>query len=129
MFGHVMVIPNLMGIASLGIRAREMGRYIVGLEVRQQLLRPFSRLIKRSLDIAATIAASPVIFGLVGVFAMLIRLEGRGPIFYSNERVGYKGKKFKAWKRRSMMPNGGEVLQKYLEKTPKRYCNGMPPRS
>ncbi len=49
--------------------------------------------------------------GLIGssplwlLFSVVIRLEDRGPIFYSQERVGKNGKIFKALKFRSMIPD------------------------
>lgn len=52
-----------------------------------------------------------VIFGLIGsallllvlpILALLIYLDSPGPIFYSQERVGYQGRKFRILKFRSM---------------------------
>jgi sugar transferase (PEP-CTERM system associated) len=60
------------------------------------------RIIKRLIDIAVSlvflIAALPVGV-LVG---LLIKLDGKGPIFYRQERVGKDGKIFRIWKFRSM---------------------------
>lgn len=116
-FGHVLVIPNLMGMTSLGVSAKEVGG-IVGLELKRELLRPSAQLIKRALDLLITIAAAPVIILLIGIFAVLSKLESRGPLFYANERIGRRGKKFRAWKLRSMVVNADEVLRDYLEKNP-----------
>ena len=79
-FSHVLVIPNLIGMTSLGICAREMGG-IVGLEVTRQLLRPSARFAKRSLDLAITILAAPLVAFIVAIAAILIKLEGAGPVF------------------------------------------------
>ncbi len=77
-FGHLIIIPNLIGMTSLGISAREVGG-VIGLEVRQQLLRPTARLLKRILDVFLTITlALPVSF-LVAISALLIKLEDGGP--------------------------------------------------
>src|SRR5712691_6017735 len=55
--------------------------------------------------------AVDIIFGLWGTFvlflilpfcALLIYLDSPGPIFYSQERIGYRGKKFRMLKFRSM---------------------------
>lgn len=55
--------------------------------------------------------AMDITFGLLGmllllfilpVLALLIYLDSPGPIFYSQERVGYQGKKFRMHKFRSM---------------------------
>jgi lipopolysaccharide/colanic/teichoic acid biosynthesis glycosyltransferase len=49
--------------------------------------------------------------GLIGsarlwiVFALAIKLEDRGPVFYRQERVGKNGRIFKALKFRSMIPD------------------------
>ena len=116
-FSHVLVIPNLIGMTSLGICAREMGG-IVGLEVTRQLLRPSARFAKRTLDLAITLLLSPLIAALVLLAAVLIKLEGRGPVFYGNERIGAGGRKFKAWKLRSMRVEGDEILERYLAENP-----------
>jgi Undecaprenyl-phosphate galactose phosphotransferase WbaP len=116
-FSHVLVIPNLIGMTSLGICAREMGG-IVGLEVTRQLLRPSARFAKRTLDLAITLLAAPLIALIVAAAGILIKLESRGPVFYGNERIGLHGKRFKAWKLRSMQVNGDAVLAEYLAKHP-----------
>jgi len=116
-FGHLIVIPNLIGMTSLGITARDFGG-LVGLEVRRQLLRPSARLVKRALDLTFVVLVAPVIAAIVVFFALLVKLQDRGPVFYANERMGLAGKKFKAWKLRSMVPNGDEVLHAYLDTHP-----------
>lgn len=42
---------------------------------------------------------------LIIISSILIKLEDGGPIFYSQERTGYKGKKFKIYKLRTMRIN------------------------
>jgi len=116
-FSHVLVIPNLIGMTSLGISAKEIGG-IVGLEVTKQLLRPSARFAKRALDLAITLLLAPFVALTVAIVALLIKLEGRGPIFYGNDRIGHGGKKFKAWKIRSMVVNGDEVLSRHLANNP-----------
>jgi Undecaprenyl-phosphate galactose phosphotransferase WbaP len=116
-FSHVLIIPNLIGMTSLGICAREIGG-IVGLEVTRQLLRPSARFAKRTLDLAIALILAPFVILILALFALLIKLEGRGPIFYGNERVGLGGKKFKAWKLRSMQVDGDKILHSYLAEHP-----------
>jgi Undecaprenyl-phosphate galactose phosphotransferase WbaP len=116
-FSHVLVIPNLIGMTSLGICARELGG-IVGLEVTRQLLRPSARFAKRTLDLAITLLLSPIVLALVAMAAVLIKLEGKGPVFYGNDRIGLYGRKFKTWKLRSMRLDGDEILERYLAENP-----------
>jgi Undecaprenyl-phosphate galactose phosphotransferase WbaP len=116
-FSHVLVIPNLIGMTSLGICARELGG-IVGLEVTKQLLRPSSRFIKRTLDLAIALLIAPLVAAVVGFFAILIWLDSPGPVFYGNERMGAGGRKFKVWKLRSMKVNGDQILARHLAENP-----------
>ena len=117
-FAHLIVIPNLIGMTSLGICAREVGG-VIGLEVTQQLLRPSARFIKRCLDMALAVALIVPVTTIVAVSALLIKLEDGGPVFYADERIGLNGTKFKAWKLRSMVTNGAEILNRYLAANPK----------
>ncbi len=116
-FGHVMVIPDLIGMSSVGIRVREM-RGIIGLEVTRQLLRPSAKIAKRLLDLAITAALLPIALPMVLACAALIKLESRGAVLFANERIGLGGRKFKAWKLRTMVVNGDQVLREYFEKHP-----------
>lgn len=116
-FTHLLVIPNLIGMSSLGICAREVGG-IVGLEVRHRLLTPFSRVVKRIIDLAIVIAVAPLGVALVLLGIAAVKLQDGGPAFYASERVGRRGRPFKIWKLRSMVLNGDEVLTKYLKQHP-----------
>jgi Undecaprenyl-phosphate galactose phosphotransferase WbaP len=104
-------------MASLGLSVREIGG-VVGLEVTQKLLQPTAQLAKRILDLTLTLAFSPFVMLTIAVAAALVRLESRGPILLANERVGMGGRKFKAWKLRSMVVNGDEVLCSHFEQHP-----------
>ncbi|WP_243175839.1 sugar transferase [Clostridium sp. NSJ-49] len=70
--------------------------------------------LKRAIDIIGSliglILASPILV-IVGI---LIKLESKGPIVFSQTRVGLNGKEFKMYKLRSMVLNA-EELKKKLE--------------
>ncbi len=58
--------------------------------------------VKRAVDIVGSLV---LLVGLVPVFlvvAMLVRMTSRGPILYSQERLGLGGRPFRLWKFRSM---------------------------
>ncbi len=61
--------------------------------------------IKRAFD--ATLAAGGLVLSapLWLIFAVAIKLEDRGPVFYRQDRVGIGGRAFKALKFRSMRPD------------------------
>lgn len=74
--------------------------------------------IKRVIDFTLTLGA--ILAGLPAliVICALVRLSSRGPIFYSQKRIGRGGKEFSAWKFRSMQMNADKVLEQYLAKNP-----------
>ena len=60
---------------------------------------------KRAFDISLSALGLVISSPLWTLFAMAIKMEDGGPVFYSQERVGKGGKRFKSWKFRSMVPD------------------------
>lgn len=116
-FRHLVLIPDLFGMGSLWVSTKDLGG-MLGLEVRQRLLMPGPRWTKRALDLLLLALATPLVLLLGLVVALLIRLDSPGPVLYSQERIGYQGQRFRAWKFRSMVQNADEVLERYLLKHP-----------
>ena len=62
----------------------------------------FDSFAKRSLDLILSGGALVGLMPLIGLIALAIRLETKGPIFFTQQRVGQHGKMFKIYKFRSM---------------------------
>ena len=60
------------------------------------------RFFKRLFDIVLSLIALPFVLLVILIFAPIIWLTDRGPVFYNAERLGYRGKVFKMYKLRSM---------------------------
>lgn len=77
--------------------------------------KPIYSFTKRVFDIGASFVGltllSPVLLGA----AIAIKLESKGPIIFSQDRVGLNGKIFKMYKLRSMVSNAEELKEKLLE--------------
>lgn len=58
--------------------------------------------LKRSMDVILSLGALLAIALLTPVVALAIKLEDGGPVFFSQERVGRDGSRFRMWKFRSM---------------------------
>jgi lipopolysaccharide/colanic/teichoic acid biosynthesis glycosyltransferase len=58
--------------------------------------------VKRLWDLAVTVLLLPVLLPLLAVVAVLIKLDSEGPIFFRQERMGYRGRPFRMYKFRSM---------------------------
>ena len=121
-FAHLMIIPDLFGMASLWVAARDLGG-VLGLEARQQLFLPGPRLLKACLDKGLVILISLLALPFIALISLLIRLDSSGPIFYRQTRIGREGKLFKAWKFRSMVVNADVALEQYLQDHPELRSN------
>ena len=69
---------------------------------------------KRTLDILGSIIGIVLLSPVLLIVAILIKLESKGKVLFSQKRVGLKGKEFKIYKFRSMIENA-EDLRKNLE--------------
>ncbi|HHP7244740.1 MAG TPA: undecaprenyl-phosphate galactose phosphotransferase WbaP, partial [Elainellaceae cyanobacterium] len=116
-FAHLLIIPDLFGFSSLWVAAKDLGG-VLGLEVRQQLLLPGPRIAKFCIDLSCTLIGGTLLLPLLGLIIILIRIDSPGPVFYGQIRIGQRGRKFKAWKFRSMVQNADKVLFDYLQQHP-----------
>jgi exopolysaccharide biosynthesis polyprenyl glycosylphosphotransferase len=116
-FTHLLIIPDLFGFASMGVPAKSLGG-ILGVEVRQQLLLPGPRLAKRVMDSALTGMGGIFVLPFLILIALLVKIDSKGPIFYSQKRLGKDGTYFKAWKFRTMHGDGEERLKAILDADP-----------
>ncbi|MGG7213261.1 sugar transferase [Clostridium nigeriense] len=69
---------------------------------------------KRTLDIFGAIMGIVLLSPVLLVVSILIKLESKGKVLFSQKRVGLNGKEFKIYKFRSMVENA-EDLKKNLE--------------
>lgn len=95
-------VENLDGIPLLGVTG---GATFYGT----------NRLLKRSIDILLIVLASPVLIPLFGLIALAIRLEGPGPVFYAQRRVGEDGCGFDMIKFRTMIPDAERYQQELVQ--------------
>ncbi len=75
------------------------------LDLRAPALSEYQRIIKRAFDLTVCGLLLPFALPLVGVAALLIWLDDRGPIFYHAARMGENGKIFRMHKFRTMVVN------------------------
>ena len=118
LFSHILVIPDLFGFASLGVPAKDIGG-VLGIEVRQELLLPWPRFMKRLMDVTLTVVGALAISPILIELAILIKLDSPGPIVYWQERLGRDGTRFRAAKFRSMYGDGEQRLKAVLDADPK----------
>ena len=79
--------------------------------------------LKRLMDIVGGLAGCLITLLLTIVIGPIIYIKSPGPIFYSSERIGLNGKRFKMYKFRSMIPQAEGLKKELLEQN--RVKDGM----
>lgn len=70
---------------------------------------------KRLIDIVGALIGLSVLSPILIIVGILIKLESKGPIIFSQKRIGLKGKEFKMYKLRSMVVNAEELKGKLAD--------------
>jgi Undecaprenyl-phosphate galactose phosphotransferase WbaP len=116
-FRHYVIIPDLIGVASLWMSVRDFDG-MLGLYTDQQLLIPANVAIKRFIDLTICFLGGIIAFPFMAILALLIVLDSPGRAFYKHTRLGMNGKPIKVLKFRSMYKNSDEMLAKLLAEDP-----------
>lgn len=74
-----------------------------------------NRVMKRALDLFVITLAAPFWVPVFGLVALAIRLEGNGPVFYRQRRVGFDGQDFDMVKFRSMIPDADKMQRELVQ--------------
>ena len=74
------------------------------------------RFSKRTIDVIFSFLGLILLSPILLIVAILIKLESKGPVIFSQKRVGLNGKEFNMYKFRSMVVNAEELKVKLAEK-------------
>ncbi len=82
--------------------------------------RMFSSAVKRIFDITASVILLALTFPIIGLFALLVKLDSKGPAFFRQTRVGLFGEPFTVIKLRSMRTDAEKDGAKWAEENDPR---------
>ncbi|CAI2648823.1 sugar transferase [Apilactobacillus kunkeei] len=85
------------------------------MEKHSNIYSNFYLTVKRLFDIAASLFALLITLPLTLVVSLCIYLDDRGPIFYTQERIGKDGQPFRIYKFRSMCQNADDKKKELTE--------------
>ncbi len=71
-----------------------------------------SLILKTISDIYFSVSALLLLLPVMIFIGILIKIESRGPVFFRQERIGLRGRKFQLFKFRTMVVNAEEMLEK-----------------
>jgi lipopolysaccharide/colanic/teichoic acid biosynthesis glycosyltransferase len=91
---------------------------VLGLEVRQNLLIPFNRWLKRTMDLGLAVLLAIAAMPVLAVAALWIRLVSGGSALYYQVRGGEAGRTIRVWKLRTMRSGAEGLLADHLLEFP-----------
>lgn len=101
---EVKILPDALDILSGSIRTSNvMGALFI--DLKTALMPEWQQNIKRLIDVAAAVFGLIILSPLLLYVAIRVKFSSKGSIFYTQQRIGYKGKPFTMYKFRSMQMN------------------------
>jgi undecaprenyl-phosphate galactose phosphotransferase len=114
----IALVPELEGLPVVGLRQHHFFSHdFVMLVSRNNLARPFSRILKAAFDQIVAIVFVVLLAPLLLVLAVLVSSDG-GPAFYRHSRLGEGGRSFGCIKFRTMVTDADRVLDRVLATDP-----------
>jgi exopolysaccharide biosynthesis polyprenyl glycosylphosphotransferase len=110
----VHISSGLFEIITTGLDVREFA-YVPLVRVRKGRLTGFDQVMKLILDYVITIPGIFFITPLLLLIAIAIKLDSSGSVFYKRRVMGINGNQFDAYKFRTMVANGSEILEEHPE--------------
>jgi exopolysaccharide biosynthesis polyprenyl glycosylphosphotransferase len=98
---EIKIIPSTLDILSGSVRTSNILGAVLS-DIYTGLIPEWQQNIKLAIDVLTSILGLILLSPLMLYTIIRIKLSSPGPIFYQQERIGYKGKKFMIYKFRSM---------------------------
>lgn len=71
--------------------------------------------IKSFIDVVFSSLAVAILSPFILIIAILIKISSKGPVFFAQERVGLRGRKFKLYKFRTMVVDAEKMIEKLID--------------
>lgn len=97
----VKIIPDMYDILLGSVKMNHVYGAVL-IEIRQELMPHWQKVLKRVLDVSASLLLGLLLSPLLLYIIIRVRLSSPGPIFYGQTRIGLNGKPFTIYKFRSM---------------------------
>ncbi|HBG71520.1 MAG: hypothetical protein A2W93_05900 [Bacteroidetes bacterium GWF2_43_63] len=103
----IKIIPDYKDILAGNVKMNSIF-HVPLIYVSRELMPHWQRVIKRGIDVLASILVMTLLSPLYLITAIIVKSGSKGPIIYSQERIGLHGKPFFMHKFRSMCVNAEE---------------------
>ncbi len=111
---HTALMNRGQGLASQNVVERIAGYTVLTSSISYATTRQL--FMKRCIDIIGGLMGCIITCLLTLIVGPMIKIQSPGPVFFSQERIGRNGKKFRIYKFRSMYPDAEARKQELMEK-------------
>ena len=101
---EIKILPDTLDILSGSVKTSNVYGAVL-IDLKTGLMPEWQQNIKRMIDLIIAIFGLIILSPLLLYAAIRVKLSSKGPMFFSQERIGYKGKPFLMYKFRSMNLN------------------------
>ncbi|MHB8170325.1 MAG: sugar transferase [Thermincolia bacterium] len=107
---QIRVIPEMFDMILGGVEVGQLGP-IPYMEMLKTPMRGWQLVVKRLIDIIASVLGLVIMAPLLLMVALAIKIENPGPVIFKQKRVGKNGRVFDFYKFRSMVVNAEELRE------------------
>lgn len=113
----VWLSSGMYEMLTTGVRVQDIGSMAM-ISVNRVRLNGVNVVVKALIDYVGAGVGLLLLLPVFGVIALIMKATDPGPLFYRRRVVGVGGKQFDAFKIRTMVVNGDEVLAEHLANNP-----------
>jgi exopolysaccharide biosynthesis polyprenyl glycosylphosphotransferase len=111
---RIRFVPDLLDILTVHTAIENL-RGVPFVTVREPPISGLNAIIKRTSDLCGALIGLVLCAPLMGIIALLIKLDSSGPISFRQERAGRYGRPFWMWKFRTMVADAEQQLPQFVD--------------
>lgn len=119
-FPNILFIIDTASFGSLWVRTIDV-HGTLAIETNYHLLNKPETIIKNIFDMILSLLLLLVTWPIFILLALLVRLDSKGPILFTQKRLGQDGELFDSYKFRTMYENADVLLHELLESDPEAF--------
>ncbi|MGB0391695.1 MAG: sugar transferase [Salibacteraceae bacterium] len=101
---NIKIIPDMYTILTGQVKMTSIfGAPLI--DIRKEIMPSWQQSVKRMFDVSVSLSVLVLFFPLYLIVGLIVKFGSKGPILYSQERIGHHGNPFKIYKFRSMFVN------------------------
>ncbi|MCI6619487.1 MAG: undecaprenyl-phosphate glucose phosphotransferase [Prevotella sp.] len=122
---HFYYVPRIYGTLQLHLKPQRFGTYSLFTNYEEPLASLLNKFCKRTFDIVFSCVVCLCLLPVIPLFALIIKRQSPGPIFFRQKRTGLNGETFTCYKFRSMHVNKDADKSQATKNDPRKFPFGQ----